>query len=192
MQIAERAMLGPGFERRLSAVLDRVAPPTPLFAAARYRSMMPPRSSGIWRLAPAAVGIAAIVIMATSATVETGSANPAVWTQRAAATIQTVRHLPDTKPAPNPGAPSSQPAQTSRPVPAHGADTKPTPEAEPSDGRERSTAPPVAPGTSDDSNPPDSNDPSRDSLPRTSGTSDDRGGDSGDSSTSDFSWAQRS
>jgi outer membrane biosynthesis protein TonB len=192
MQIAERAMLGPGFERRLSAVLDRVAPPTPLFAAARYRSMMPPRSSGIWRLVPAAVGIAAIVVMATSATVETGSANPAVWTQRAAATIQTVRHLPDSKPAPNPVPPSSQPADTSRPVPAHSADTKPTPETEPSDGPERSTTPASSPLTSDDSNPPDSNDPSRDSSPRESGTSDDRGGDSGGSSSSDFSWAQRS
>ena len=54
MQITERSTLGRAFERRLRAALDRVVPPTPHFAGARYRSMiLPGRSGRIWRLAPA-------------------------------------------------------------------------------------------------------------------------------------------
>jgi hypothetical protein len=62
--------------------------------------MDPDRSGRLWRLAPALVGIVAVGLMATSATVATGSTNPAVWTQRAASTIKSVGHLPQSKAGP--------------------------------------------------------------------------------------------
>lgn len=200
MQITERGTLGPGFERRLRVALDRIVPPTSLLANARYRSMMPARAGRIWRLAPALVGIAAIGIMATSATVATGSTNPAVWTQRAASTIQSVRQVPEskpnaaesTKPEPSHRAPSSQRAGTSRHVPSHSRDTEPSPKPEPSGAPEGSTKPDSSPRPSDDPNLPDSNGPSRDRGPTSSTTSYDRGDDSGGSLASDFAGAQRS
>lgn len=111
MPITERGKLGPTFDRRLTAALDRVVPPTPHLAGARYRSAMQPiRSGRIWRLAPALVGIGAIGIIATSATVATGSTNPAVWTQRAASSIKSVSHIVQSKPGPVRG-PKPKPSQ---------------------------------------------------------------------------------
>ena len=134
MQITERSTLGRPFERRLRAALDRIVPPTPHFAGARYRSMiLPGRSGRIWRLAPALVGIAAIGIMATSATVATGSTNPAVWTQKAESTIKSVRHIAQSKPGPvqspkpkpSQGAPSSQQSGANHPANSSGGTQTP-------------------------------------------------------------------
>jgi hypothetical protein len=131
MQITERSTLSRPFERRLRAALDRIVPPTPHFAGARYRSMiLPGRSGRIWRLAPALVGIGAIGIMATSATVATGSTNPAVWTQRAASTIKSVSHIAQSKPGPvqspkpkpSQGAASSQPSGAGHPTNSSGGE----------------------------------------------------------------------
>lgn len=113
MQITERGKFGPAFDRRLRAALDIVVPPTPRLAGARYRSTMQPiRPGRLWRLAPALVGIGAIGIMAASATVATGSTNPAVWTQRAASTIKSVGHVAQSKPGP---------VQSPKPKPSQGA-----------------------------------------------------------------------
>ncbi len=115
MQITERGTLGPAFERRLAVALDRIVPPTPDLAGARYSAKMQLSSGRLWRLTPALVGIGAIAIMATSATVVTGSTNPAVWTQRAAITIKAVGHGPQSKPKPTQGTPSGQRSVPSRP-----------------------------------------------------------------------------
>jgi hypothetical protein len=129
MPITDHRALDRVLESRLRAVLSRITPPTPLFADARYRSEVAARSSRVWRLAPALVGIAAIAIMATSATVATGSTNPAVWTERAATTIDAVRHIPDSSPkaarSPKP-VPSRPSSQGSEPI----ARTTPSPNRE--------------------------------------------------------------
>lgn len=135
MQITEGGKLGPAFDRRLRASLDMVVPPTPHLTGARYRSTMQPiRSGRVWRLAPALVGIGAIGIMATGATVATGSTNPAVWTQRAASTIKSVGHIAQSKPGPvqspkskpSQGAASSQPSGASHPTNSHGGERHPS------------------------------------------------------------------
>jgi hypothetical protein len=97
MQITDIGQLGPGFERRLRAALDAIAPPTLLSSDARYLS---PRSSRPWRFASALVGIGAVGAIAVSAFAATGSPNPAVWTERAASSIQSVTHIPETSPTP--------------------------------------------------------------------------------------------
>jgi hypothetical protein len=128
MQITDHEALNWILKSRLGATLDRIVPPTPAFADARYRSKAAARSSGVWRLAPALVGVGAIAIMAASATVATGSTNPAVWTERAASTIQAVRHVPEAKPA-----------QTSKPAPSHSSSQGapvPISRATPSAGRD--------------------------------------------------------
>ncbi|HEV2033108.1 MAG TPA: hypothetical protein VGU71_02750 [Candidatus Dormibacteraeota bacterium] len=139
MQITDIGLLGPGFERRLRAALDAVAPPTLLISNARYRST---RSSRPWRLASALVGIGAVGAVAVSAFAATGSPNPAVWTERAASSIQSVTHIPETSPnppqspIPDPrlNAPISQPTGTSHatssdnPQPSHDAEESPPPD----------------------------------------------------------------
>jgi hypothetical protein len=102
MQIADSRLLGPRFERRLKAALDSVVPRTPNFANARYHSVRWTRANRPWRLAPAFVGLAAVGITALSAAAATGSPSPAVWTQRAVSTIQSVSHIPDNNPIPPP------------------------------------------------------------------------------------------
>ncbi|MEA2628921.1 MAG: hypothetical protein QOJ10_1381 [Chloroflexota bacterium] len=89
MPIPERNTLGPGFERRLKAALDRVTPPSPLLSSARYRSgaaMLPRRA---WRLVPVLLAVTAAGA-ALTATAATGSTNPVVWTERAGSAIESV------------------------------------------------------------------------------------------------------
>lgn len=91
MPIPENDNLGPDFERRLTAALDRVTPPSPAVSGARYRSALR-RPGRQWRLAPAfAIGIGTAG-MALTAVAATGSPNPAVWTERAGAVIESVGH----------------------------------------------------------------------------------------------------
>jgi hypothetical protein len=139
MQITDIGQLGPGFERRLRAALDAVAPPTLLMSDARYLS---PRSSRPWRFASALVGIGAVGAVAVSAFAATGSPNPAVWTERAASSIQSVTHIPELSPTPPQSsvpdprlsAPIGQQAGTSHatpsdnPRPSHNVEKSPTPD----------------------------------------------------------------
>ena len=149
MQIADPRLLGPRFERRLKAALDSVVPRTPNFSDARYRSVRWARSNRPWRLAPALVGLAAIGITALSAAAATGSPSPAVWTQRAVSTIQSVSHIPVTSPslpqssAPDPrgAAPASQQTVTSHSSPAAGRQAEPTDRPKASDRPEGSPPP---------------------------------------------------
>jgi hypothetical protein len=96
--------LGPGFDWRLRAALDKVEP---LFSAPRYQTA--PRFN-VWRLAPAGVAVASMLLLALTAAAATGSADPTVWTQRATTTIQSVGHPPEPSPSPE-----SSPAQPQTP-----------------------------------------------------------------------------
>ena len=124
--------MGPGFEWRLKAALDRVTPPFPtpryLSAGAGARTL---------RLAPFALAAAATALLALSATAATGSPNPVVWTERATTTIESVGqpapNTPRTEPSPNqpPKGQSEAPAAPTSHQPEHGASPKPEPSESP-------------------------------------------------------------
>jgi hypothetical protein len=151
MQITDHRRLGPGFERQLKAALDSIVPRTPNFANARYRSAGWARSSRPWRLAPALIGTGAILLMAVSAAAAaTGSPNPAVWTQRATSTIQSISHIPENSPNPpqqNPApeprgaAPVIQPTGSNHNPPTSGRQAEPTEKPQPSEKPEDSPRP---------------------------------------------------
>jgi hypothetical protein len=130
MPIAEQGPLGPDFERRLRAALDRVAPPTPYVSGARYRMTAARLPRRALRLATLLAAAGAAGVVSLSAFAATGSANPAVWTERAASTIKSVGHIPETPktdpgqtppsgqsapPATRGGTPHSSPAATPKP-----------------------------------------------------------------------------
>jgi hypothetical protein len=143
MQMTDHRTLGPGFERRLKAALDSVAPRTPSYYNARYRTAGWARSSRPWRLAPALIGAGAVMAMALTAAAATSSANPAVWTQRAVSTIQSVSHIPDNNP--NPPQNNAPEPRGTAPVSQHGETGHATPpsarKAEPSDKPQQSERP---------------------------------------------------
>lgn len=87
--------LGPSFQWRLRSALDRIEPghATPRYADPSTRALSPLRFT---RLALAS-GVAGI--LALSAFAATGSANPAVWTQRI---VGTIRPSPVVEPSPTP------------------------------------------------------------------------------------------
>lgn len=210
MPINERGALGPGFERRLKLALDSVVPSAPLFA--RYFSTTTAQSSRPLRFASALVGIGAVGIMAVSAMAATGSPNPAVWTQRAASTIQSVSHIPETSPNPAPSpnpegrvaAPVNQQTERSHATPP------PSQQAEPSDKPHRTERPQESPAPDGSArsdppgDPPDSPEPSdspggqKGQDPTSPPPPHDRGGDShgislqsGTLGPSDFAGARR-
>lgn len=122
--------LGPQFESRLRMELDRVRP---RFSSPRYLAAGGHRV-GSWRLAPAGLAVGIAGILTLSAYAATGSANPAVWTQRIVTTIQ-----------PSP-APEASPTQTSYPTPSEHVvapteSPEASPRAEPSERAEPSTQP---------------------------------------------------
>ena len=87
--------LGPALERRLRRELNRVQP---RFSSPRYASAAHPRVR-TWRLAPVALGVSLVSILALSAFVATGSANPVVWTQRVVTVIES-NPPPTSEPSP--------------------------------------------------------------------------------------------
>ena len=135
MPITDRGRLGPGFERRLKTALDSVVPSAPLFA--RYFVTTPAQSGRPWRFASALVGIGAVGVMALSAFAETGSANPVVWTQRAASTIQSVSHIPETSPPPSPSPDAHVAAPVSQQTGTSHAASSPGPQTDPSNAAQR-------------------------------------------------------
>jgi hypothetical protein len=195
MQIADHRLLGPRFERRLKAALDSVVPRTTNFSDARYRSERWARSNRPWRFAPAFVGLAAIGITALSAAAATGSPSPAVWTQRAVSTIQSVSHIPVTSPslpqssAPDPRgtAPVSQQTVTSHATPAAGRQAEPTDQPKASDKPAGTSPPPDGFGAppSDHSQQPSPSPPAQDSPPHDSPPNDSPGHDSSSSPPKD-------
>ena len=133
--------IAPGFDWRLKVALDRITPPTvmPRYAMARRAlpPMRPARARRPWRLAPIALAGAATVLLALSATAATGSANPVVWSQRAASTIESVGHTSEASPSAAPSPERSPVTARSVPVaapthaPVHKAAPKPAPTQHP-------------------------------------------------------------
>ena len=135
--------LGPALERRLRRELNRVQP---RFSSPRYASAAHPRVR-TWRLAPVALGVSLVSILALSGFVATGSANPVVWTERVVTVIES--NPPPTsepspaqpKAAPPAGAahtPEQRAPATSEPregseTPEPGRTPEPTESPEPSD-----------------------------------------------------------
>lgn len=150
MPIPEHNTLGPGFERRLKAALDKVTPPSPLLSSARYRSgtgMLPRRA---WRLVPVLVAVVAAGAALTAAAA-TGSTNPMVWTERAGSAIESVSkpvlspkaaHTP--RPQPSRDTSSGQRTGPGRPTPS-GHDQEPQRSPEPTERPEASPQPQRSP-----------------------------------------------
>ena len=113
MRKSDSEALTPGQQWRLRIALDRVMP---AYSPARYRS----RTTIFrpWTLAPVTLALAITGVLGLSAYAATGSANPAVWGQRAESTIQSVRLVPQTQPGPvTTGAPTpagSRPGTTGK------------------------------------------------------------------------------
>src|SRR5712691_9787023 len=89
--------LGPDFDERLGAELDRASPPTPLPADARFSKSM----SGYHpitgrKLALAVAGAVALLMLGATALAR--SPNPAVWVT----TVQSVTHALESGPSPSP------------------------------------------------------------------------------------------
>lgn len=146
MQRNKHDPLDPRFEWRLKAALDRITPP-----ASRPRYLSAAATIKPWRVAPILLAGASIVLMALTVTATTGSPNPAVWTQRAASTIESVAHAPEVAPNPTPATERTPtnpriapPAATATHAPSHKAEPKaqPEPQDSPEPSRDRS------PGTS--------------------------------------------
>jgi len=132
MRINSHDPMGPGFEWRLKAALDRVTPPS---VRPRYQSA----TAGIrpLPLAPFMLAAAATALLALSATAATGSPNPVIWTERATTTIESVSHPPATvnnpDPSPNrsPKSTRGAPAAPSTRQPEHSASPRPEPSESP-------------------------------------------------------------
>lgn len=147
MPIGEHSPLGPGFDRRLRAALDRVEPPTPHVMGARYRMLGVPAGRAL-RLVPALAVVVVIGVVSVSAFAATGSANPMVWTLRAAATIQSVSHIPAVSPDTPIASPAAKHSPTSgqqaggsaKSTPSHSPDSQQN-HGEPSDRPEGSPYP---------------------------------------------------
>lgn len=134
MPRTDRDGLSPDFGARLRAELDRVRPLStePRYAAAR-------QPIGVWRLAPAALAFAFIGILGLMAWAATGSANPAVWTQR----VETVINPPSPSPTPESSSSQQQQAPQVGPpaAPTHKATALPTHRAEPTSSPEPRESP---------------------------------------------------
>ena len=134
--------LGPTLRWRLHRELDRVQP---RFSPPRYRSAGPSLVR-TWRFAPAALGVSLVSILALSAFLATGSANPVVWTQHVVTVIESnPTPSPEASPvqpkaAPQVGpvhVPQHQAPVTSQP-PEHSETPEPRPSSEPSESPEPS------------------------------------------------------
>ncbi len=127
--------LGPDFDERLGAELDRVSPPTPLPANARFNiSPSGYRPMTGRKVALAVVGAVAVLMLGATALAR--SPNPAVWVT----TVQTVTHALESSPSPSPEGPAPvQPAPpahvvqaTNSPEPSHESPEPPGESPEPS------------------------------------------------------------
>jgi len=100
--------LGPSFDKRLRAELDRFKPPTPRPESARF-SRISPGYGRLGFLKPAVAVAAALALMTVAASAASGSPNPSVWKDRAWTTVQEVTQT--APPSPTPEAPKASPIQ---------------------------------------------------------------------------------
>src|SRR5260370_6834755 len=98
--------LGPSFDKRLRAELDRFKPPTPRPESARF-SRISPGYGRLGFLKPAVAMAAALALMTVAASAASGSPNPSVWKDRAWTTVQEVTQT--APPSPTPAAPKPPP-----------------------------------------------------------------------------------
>ena len=138
--------LGPDFDERLQAELDRFTPPTPLPEKARFRQPQRTyaRLVGTRLAAALAAGLVVATVMAASAATGT---NPSTWPQRAVTTVESVTHVGESNPTPSPEtqAPTKPPAKTEpvkttapeheSPEPSDGSRPEPKESPEPSSGQ---------------------------------------------------------
>ena len=141
--------LGPDFDERLAAELDRVTPHTPLPENARF-NISPPgnRQLGGRKMALAASGAVAVFMLA--ATVFAGSPNPAVWVS----TVESVTHLGESSPSPSPvSSPESEPQPPANTKPTEPSHESPEPShesPEPSPSPETHESPSSSPSPTPD------------------------------------------
>ena len=110
--------LGPSFDKRLRAELDRSKPPTPQPESARF-SFSPAGYRPWGRLKPVLAVAAALAILMVAATAAFGSPNPGVWTQRAVTTVESVTQTSPPSPTPEPTkAAPIQPVPVTQPEPS--------------------------------------------------------------------------
>ncbi len=131
--------LGPDFDERLRAALERFRPPTPMPQRARFNRPQPTSYRlGGFRPALAAFGALAALILMVAATAASGSPDPVVWTQRAVTTVETtvetVTHVSESSPSPSTErAPQSQSKPPAQAAPLKTADRQ-RDSSEPTDG----------------------------------------------------------
>jgi len=110
--------LGPSFDNRLRAELDRVRPPTPRAEMARF-GLMPARPRWLVALKPAIAVGAALALLSVAASAASGSPNPGVWQQRAVTTVEELTQSAPPSPTPEQvKAPAAQPAPPAHPQPS--------------------------------------------------------------------------
>ncbi len=110
--------LGPSFDKRLRAELDRFRPPTPRPEMARF-SRMPVGYGPLRFLKPAVAVAAALGLLTVAASAASGSPNPSVWKQRAVTTVQEITQTAPSSPTPEPPKASPiQPAPAAQPEPS--------------------------------------------------------------------------
>ena len=131
--------LGPGFEVRLHAALDRVQPP---HSAPRYQSAHAAGTlrRAMFRAAPlVAVAVAGLLMTAYAAT---GSPNPVIWTQTAASAIGSITRGPEPGPTAEPSAaPVQEPVRRLSQPSSEQEKPQPNRETEPPEPRDESHRP---------------------------------------------------
>src|SRR5260370_40913609 len=134
--------LGPSFDKRLRAELDRVRPPTPRPAMARF-GLMPGPSRWMVSLKPALAVGAALRLLSVAASAASGSPNPGVWQQRAVTTVEELTQSAPPSPTPEQvKAPAAQPAPPAHPHPSETPEpNRESPEPSTGTGQEPSESP---------------------------------------------------
>src|SRR5260370_41708176 len=103
--------LGPDFDERLGAELERVSPPTPLPVNARFHAAPSAYRPLTGRKLALALASAGAVLM-LGATALARSPNPAARVS----TVQSAAHARESRPPPSPGGPPSAPPAPPTPV----------------------------------------------------------------------------
>ncbi len=143
MPTADHDPLGPEIDGRLKDALDRITPP---WTQPRYASAS--MGTARWRLVPVLIAVGATVLLVLTGTAATGSANPTVWTQRAASTLESIGHPADASPSPERvtiATPSRQTPKPTRgetePTPSQRAEHESSPSPEPRESPDHSPRP---------------------------------------------------
>jgi uncharacterized membrane protein YgcG len=176
--------LGPDLEARLRAELDRVRPP---LSSPRYLSANPAPAG--WRLAPAVLAAGVISILALSASVATGSPNPAVWGHDVVTIIQSS----STTPTPTPPASSTPTQEAEQPEPSRrGESPEPTEQPEPTEPADSQESPEPSGDHSGEGSGSGDGGGGGAGADAVSGDGGSGGGDSPDGATSDSDGVERS